>query len=93
MPHPRKAIRFIYTVRCANTLIPPMCKVKFTQVVWYAVRIQTSLLFVVPVQVGPQVSNPEYAIGLTDLPTWLQADQHSQISVAMPQTGFANLSN
>jgi hypothetical protein len=31
-----------------RVLINPMCKVKITQVVWYPVRIQTSLLFMVP---------------------------------------------
>jgi hypothetical protein len=29
----------------------------------YSLRIQTSLLFVVPAQVGPQVSNSGYSIG------------------------------
>jgi hypothetical protein len=43
--------------------ISPMCKVKILRCPWYSVslRIQASLLFVVPVQVGPQVSNPGYS--------------------------------
>ena len=43
--------------------LTPMCKVKFLRYPRSSVslRIQASLLFVVPVQMGPQVRNPGYS--------------------------------
>ena len=61
-----------------------MCKVKVTRVVWYWVRIQASLLSVVPAKVGPQVSNPGYSIRADKLANVVACRKHSQLSIAIP---------